>query len=107
MQQKPVPEQIEENVQNVVTQAEQEVTRSGNPWYVISKRGRIFVAIYLIEFALFALLAWFVHVHPVLPVDVAITQEFQENKASWLEATMVAVSYLGNAQYVFAALILV
>jgi undecaprenyl-diphosphatase len=104
MQQKPIPEQIEENVQHAV---EQEVTRSGNPWYVVSKRCRIFVAIYLIEFVLFTLLAWFVHVHPVLPVDVAITQEFQENKAPWLQTIMVAVSYLGNAPYVFAALILV
>jgi undecaprenyl-diphosphatase len=104
--QKPAPEQVEENVQHAVEQAQQEVVNTSNPWYVISKRGRIFVAIYLVEFALFTLLAWFVHVHPVIPVDVAITQEFQENKAPWLEQAMVAVSYLGNAHYVFAALIL-
>src|SRR5438132_447140 len=52
------------------------------------------------------LLAWFVHVHPILPIDIAITQEFPENKAPWLKTIMIAVSYLGNAQYVFAALIL-
>src|SRR5213080_574474 len=106
MQQKPVPEQIEENVQHAVEQAQQEVTRSRNPWYVVSKRGRIFVLIYIIEFALFTLLAWFVHIHPVVPVDVVITQEFQENKALWLQTAMIAVSYLGNAQFVFVALIL-
>ncbi len=106
MQEKPVPEQIEENVQHAVEQAQQEVTRSRNPWYVVSKRGRIFVLIYIIEFALFTLLAWFVHFHPILPVDVAITREFQENQASWLKTTMIAVSYLGNAQFVFAGLVL-
>lgn len=106
MQQKPIPEQIEENVQNAVEQAQQEVRRSRNPWYVVSKRGQIFVAIYLVQFALFTLLAWFVHVHPVLPVDIVITQEFQENKAPWLQQAMIAVSCLGNAHYVFAALIL-
>ena len=106
MKQKPGPEQIEENVEHVVNQVEQEVTRTRNPWYVVSKRGRIFVSIYIIEFALFTLLAWFVHVHPILPVDVAITQEFQENQAPWLKISMIAVSYLGNAQFVFAGLIL-
>ncbi len=106
MQQKPIPEQVEENVQNVVSQAEQEITRTRNPWYVVSKRGRIFVFIYIIEFALFTLLAWFVRLHPILPIDVVITQEFQENKAPWLQTAMIAVSYLGNAHFVFAALIL-
>ena len=106
MQQKPVPEQIEENVQQAVEQAQQEVTRSRNPWYVVSKRARIFVLIYIIEFALFTLLAWFVHIHPVLPVDVAITREFQENQTPWLKTTMIAVSYLGNVQFVFAGLVL-
>src|SRR5213594_3815500 len=99
MQQKPVPEQVEENVQRAVERAQQEVTRSRNPWYVVSKRGRIFVLIYIIEFALFTLLAWFVHVYPVLPVDIAITREFQENQTPWLKTTMIAVSYLGNAQF--------
>jgi membrane-associated phospholipid phosphatase len=106
MKQKPAPEQIGENVEHVVNQVEQEVTRTRNPWYVVSKRGRIFVFIYIIEFVLFTLLAWFVHVHPILPVDVAITQEFQENQAPWLKTSMIAVSYLGNAQFVFAGLIL-
>jgi membrane-associated phospholipid phosphatase len=106
MKQKPAPGQIEENVEHVVNQVEQEVTRTRNPWYVVSKRGRIFVLIYIIEFALFTLLAWFVHVHPILPVDIAITQEFQENQAPWLKTSMIAVSYLGNAQFVFAGLIL-
>jgi hypothetical protein len=56
MRQKPAQEQIEENVEHVVNQVEQEVTRTRNPWYVVSKRGRIFVLIYIIEFALFTLL---------------------------------------------------
>jgi len=44
---------------------------------------------------LFALLATFVHFHPVLGVDVTITREFQENQNPWLSGLMTAVSYIG------------
>src|ERR1700676_197847 len=106
-QQKPVNEKIEANVQNVVGKAEQEVTRSSVPWYRASKRAYILIGIYAVQLALFALLAWFVHVHPVIAIDVTITREFQENQAPWLSATMYAVSWLGFQAVLFALLVLV
>ncbi len=102
-----VEEKVEENVQSAVQQAQQEVARSREPWYRVFRRAQVLIAIYLILFALFGLLAWYVHVHPILSVDVAITREFQEDQDPWLNATMLAVSYLGANPLVFAALILI
>src|SRR5947209_17607592 len=97
MTQKLMKENREEHVNDVVDRVEQEVTRTREPWYsVSSRRARIFVVIYLVAFVLFALLAWFVHVHPVIPVDVTITREFQENKSPWIMITMLAVSAFGS-----------
>lgn len=107
LRQKPVNEKIEDNVQNVVSKAEQEVTRSSVPWYRASRRAYLLLGIYAVQLALFALLAWFVHVHPVIAIDVAITREFQENQAPWLSATMFAVSWLGFQALLFALLVLV
>jgi membrane-associated phospholipid phosphatase len=107
LQQKPVNEKIEENVQNVVGRAEQEVTRSSVPWYRASRRAYLLLGIYAVQLALFALLAWFVHVHPVIAIDVTITREFQENQAPWLSFTMFAVSWLGFQALLFAFLVLV
>src|SRR5215469_17861118 len=50
-----------------------------------------------LQLMLFGLLAWFVHVHPILPLDVAITRSFQQNQASWLRITMLAISYPGSS----------
>ncbi|MEO8955565.1 MAG: phosphatase PAP2 family protein [Ktedonobacteraceae bacterium] len=105
--QKPVNEKIEKDVQDVVGKAEQEVTRSSVPWYRASKRAYVLLGIYAVQLALFALLAWFVHVHPVIAVDVTITREFQENQAPWLSITMYAVSWLGFQALLFALLVLV
>jgi len=105
-QPKPV-EQIGENVQQVVEKAEQEVKRSSVPWYRASKRAYVLIGIYAIQLALFALLAWFVHVYPVNSVDVAITREFQENHTPWLRDTMFAVSWLGFQAILFLILIVV
>jgi membrane-associated phospholipid phosphatase len=97
MTQRPIKEQAEKQVEGVVEQVEQEVTRTREPWYrVSSRRARIFVIIYLVEFVLFALLAWFVHLNPVNPIDVTITREFQENKSPWIMITMLAVSAFGS-----------
>src|ERR1700682_647837 len=64
------------------------------------QRRRIIVGCLLLVYALqlfvFGLLAWFVHVHPILPLDVAITCSFQQNQAPWLRITMLAISYPGN-----------
>ena len=53
--------------------------------------------VYALQLLLFGLLAWFVHVHPILPIDVAITRSFQQNQAPWLHITMLAISYPGNS----------
>jgi membrane-associated phospholipid phosphatase len=50
-----------------------------------------------LQITLFGLLAWFVHVHPILPIDIAITRSFQQNQAPWLRITMLAISYPGNS----------
>ena len=92
----PVKDKVEANVQSVVEHAQQEVEESREPWYRASRRAQVLIGIYITEFVLFALLAWFVHFHPVLPVDVAITREFQENQTPLLKWFMIAVSFLGN-----------
>src|SRR5215469_14673677 len=59
-----------------------------------------------LQITLFGLLAWFVHVHPILPLDVAITRLFQQNQAPWLHITMLAISYPGSS-FLLPVLILV
>ncbi len=105
MQQESDREPIQKNMHKVVEQAQEEVARNREPWYRSSRRAQILVAIYIIEFVLFTLLAVYVHFNPVLPVDVAITQEFQENRTPFIQWTMIAVSYLGNQAVIFSVLI--
>ena len=69
------------------------------------KRARLLVITYLVIFVLFLVLAWFVHIYPVWPVDVAITQELQEHRLPWLQSLMIGVSFLGSHALLFAALI--
>ncbi len=106
MRQKPVAEQVQGNVQNVVEQAKQEITAARRPWYLAIKWGVVLLAVYAVQLTLFALLAFWVHFHPILPIDVAITREFQENQSPWLRTTMLAVSYLGSNVLLFSLLIL-
>jgi undecaprenyl-diphosphatase len=61
--------------------------------------------VYAILLALFALLAWWVSYHPILPIDVFITRQFQDNPAPWLHYTMVAVSSIGDVVTLFVGLI--
>jgi membrane-associated phospholipid phosphatase len=56
-----------------------------------------FLKVYALQLMLFGLLALFVHVHPILPLDVAITRSFQQNQFSWLRITMLAISYPGDS----------
>lgn len=112
MQKKPENKKVEDTVQNVgeqaqqaVEQAQQEVARSRAPWYQVLRRTHVLIGFYAAQFILFGLLAWFVHIHPVIPVDVTITREFQENKSPFLSTLMVAVSYLGNSGLIFPLLI--
>ncbi len=86
--------------------AQKEVVHSLVLWPSASKRTRILIIAYLGIFALFLALACFVHEHPILLLDVAITQEFQEQQLPWLKSFMVAVSFLGSQFLVFAFLIL-
>lgn len=104
--QEPVHEQVQEKAQDVIEQAQAEVSRSREPWYRITKRARLLIGIDICIFALFTLLAWFVHENPIVPVDVVITQEFQENQSPWLQNFMIAVSFLGSQWLIFSALIL-
>ena len=100
-------ETMQESADNPIEQIQREVDSGREPEYRSSRRTRLLVIIYFLQFLLFTALAWFVHFNPVLPVDVAITQEFQENKSPWLQTLMVAVSYLGNHSILFVGLILV
>ena len=59
-----------------------------------------------LQITLFGLLAWFVHVHPILPIDIAITRSFQQTQAPWLRITMLAISYPGNSLLLPALIIL-
>lgn len=93
------------SVPEVVEQARQEVERSREPWYRSSKRTMILIVIYFIVFLLFTALATFVHFHPILPIDITITREFQENQSPWLKGLMIAISYLGYTPLVFVPLI--
>ncbi|HEX4204076.1 MAG TPA: phosphatase PAP2 family protein [Ktedonobacteraceae bacterium] len=99
------PEKVQENIADIVGQAQHEVERSHEPWYRVSRRAGIVIGVYLVLFVLFTLLAFFVHSHPIIPVDVAITQEFQENQAPWLKVPMFAISYFGSHFIVFGVII--
>lgn len=57
-----------------------------------------------VQFVLFGALAVFVHIHPILPLDVAITRDFQANQSPWLRITMLAISYPGSS-FVLPALV--
>ncbi len=102
----PVKEKVAEDVEEVVEQAQQEVARSRVPWYSISRRTQLLALACMIFFVVFGLLAWYVHIHPVIAIDVAITREFQEHNLPWLLNLMKFVSLLGNYSLIFALLVL-
>jgi membrane-associated phospholipid phosphatase len=83
----------------------QEVAQTRLPWYRTRRLGYLLLGVYALLLLLFGLLAWWVHSHPVLALDVAITREFQEEQNPWLRALMLAVSFLGSAPLVFSLLI--
>lgn len=84
---------------------QQELQTARRPWYYIARKGRFLLTVYILVLALFAVLAGWVHVQPILPIDVAITHEIQRSRSPWLSAVMLAVSYLGNALWLFTGLI--
>ena len=97
--------QQEEQVHQTVEKVQREVTRSQEPWYRISWRAQLLLGVYTIVLIFFALLAYYVHIHPILAIDVAITHEFQENQTPWLKTIMLAVSFLGSQIVLFPSLI--
>ncbi len=99
--------QAQDRVDTTLQHVQQEVDSGRKPWYLSSRTTRILIGVYFLIFLLFTALAWFVHFNPVIPVDVAITKEFQENPSSALQSFMIAVSFLGNQPLLFFALILV
>jgi membrane-associated phospholipid phosphatase len=103
----PINEKVGDNIQEVVGKAEQEVARTRLPWYRSAKRAYTLIGIYAIVFVIFGLLAWWVHIHPVLAIDVTITREFQENQNPVLSGFMFAVSWLGYQFILYSALIVV
>ena len=98
-------DQMQETVDTTMNKVQEEVDKGRKPWYLSSRLTRILIVVYFVEFVLFTALAWFVHFNPVIPIDVVITQEFQENKSPWLQSFMVAVSFLGNQPLLFTLLI--
>jgi len=106
MSQKPASKQLEENVQQAVEGAKEEVRAARRPWYEEIHWGLVLIGVYAVQLTLFALLAFWVHIHPILTVDVAITQEFQESQSPWLRFTMLAVSYLGANGILFSLVVL-
>jgi membrane-associated phospholipid phosphatase len=62
--------------------------------------------VYALQLFVFGLLAWFVHVHPILSLDIAITRSFQQDQAPWLRITMLVISYPGSSLLLPALVIL-
>jgi membrane-associated phospholipid phosphatase len=89
--------QINKEMQNVVESAQQEVSAARRPWYHVGRVTRILLIVYAVQLILFAALAWWVHFNPIIPLDVKITREFQENPTPWLSITMSIVSYPGSS----------
>ena len=97
---------INQEVQTVVEGAKQEVSASRQPWYHLSRIARILLIVYAVQLALFAALAWWVHLYPINPLDIAITREFQENPSPWLNISMAIISYPGSSPLLFILILL-
>jgi len=103
------PESVSEHkqggVEDILEKAQLAVAEALRPWYQSARWGRILLVVDAILLAVFALLAWWVSYHPILPIDVFITQQFQDNPAPWVHYTMVAVSFIGDVVPLFVGLI--
>jgi membrane-associated phospholipid phosphatase len=103
--QESVGERKDGGVQDVLEEAQLAVAAALRPWTQSARWGRVLLVVYAMLLALFALLAWWVSYHPILPIDVFITQQFQDNPAPWVHYTMVAVSFIGDVVPLFVGLI--
>jgi len=82
------------------TGAEGSEQRGGSAPEIQRRRRKVvgcLLQVYALQLILFGLLAGFVHIHPILPLDVAITRSFQQDQAPWLRLTMLAISYPGSS----------
>ena len=77
--------------------SEQAPESTPKTWQRRRKIAGCFLQVLALQLTLFGLLAWFVHIHPILPLDVAITHLFQQDQAPWLRITMLAISYPGSS----------
>ena len=96
----------QKDVQSLVEDVKEEARLAHRSRYMMSKVAQTLFAVYAIQLILFGILAWWVHVTPVLSIDVAITREFQENQSPILRLFMLIVSYPGST-YLLAILIFV
>jgi undecaprenyl-diphosphatase len=96
---------FEEGAQDVAQEARQDVVVTRLPWYRSIKRAYYLLGIDVLLLVLFALLATFVHFHPVVGIDVTITREFQENQNPWLQGLMTALSYIGYQAWLSIGLV--
>ena len=76
--------------------SEQDVATSRRTWYHVGRAGRMLLGVGALVLLLFGALAWWVHVSPVLPLDVTITRALQHLSFPWLPAVMDVVSYPGS-----------
>jgi len=97
MQQTGREENGREQARNRIEGAEQAVVRAPGTQRHRRKVVGCLLRVYALQLILFGLLAWFVHVNPILPLDVAITRSFQHNSAPWLRITMLVISYPGSS----------
>jgi undecaprenyl-diphosphatase len=95
---------MQEEVNAIVDTAKEEVTTASRSPYHLGRIGRLLLIIYTVQLALFGILAGLVYVNPIIAIDIAITREFQENLASWLQTIMRIISYPGNS-FVLPALV--
>jgi membrane-associated phospholipid phosphatase len=98
-------EKIHDQVEEISESAKHEIQTSRRSREHLRHVGGVLLIIYTIQLALFAVLAWLVHIYPVNPIDTTITREFQENPATWLKISMEVVSF-GGLLYVIPILVL-
>ncbi len=89
MEQQPIDKHGEDRTQE---EAAARVT-----WQHAVRHVPLLLAVSALLLCLFGLLAWFVHLHPVLVLDVTIAHEVQADQDSWLRTSMLAMSYLGSS----------
>jgi membrane-associated phospholipid phosphatase len=99
------PRALQGRAEDVVQEARQDVAVMRLPWYRSIKRAYYLLGIDALLLVLFALLATFVHFHPVVGIDVTITHEFQENQSPWLQGLMTAISYIGYQMWLSIGLV--